>query len=259
MHKSEPPVDRPDEPPVDPLGEMSTEPSAEPSAEPSRESSTETLAEVLRRYGLELPAEQVAQLEAYCQRLWDWNARMNLTRHTDFDKFVSRDLIDTLQLAAWLAEGEQVLDLGSGGGVPGIVLAIVRPDLDVALCESVEKKARALKDLVRPLELPVAVHHARAEDVLEDLRFDAVIARAVGPLWKICFWLQEHWDSAGRVLLVKGPRWSDERLEARERGLMRLVELRRMTGYPMPGTHSESVILKLWRKGRPEPGLSKGG
>ncbi|MCO6455245.1 MAG: 16S rRNA (guanine(527)-N(7))-methyltransferase RsmG [Pirellulaceae bacterium] len=213
----------------------------------------DTLPAALRRHGLELPADQIAQLERYCRLLWDWNRQLNLTRHTDFDKFVGRDLVDSLQLAAWLGQGEEVLDLGSGGGVPGIVLAIVRPDLDVALCESVEKKARVLNDLVRQLDLPVAVHHVRVEELLEDLRFDAVVARAVGPLWKICHWLQPHWDSVGRVLLVKGPAWVEERNEARHRGLLRLVELRRVASYPLVGTSSQSVILKLWRKGRPEP------
>ncbi len=236
-----------------------SQPSAGPSDPSPAEFPGETLADALTRHGLQLPADQVAQLDQYCRRLWDWNAKLNLTRHTDFEKFVSRDLLDTLQLATWLDDGEQVLDLGSGGGVPGIVLAIIRPELDVALCDSVEKKVRVLRDLVDHLDLPVAVHHARVGDVLEDLRFDAVIARAVGPLWKICSWLQDHWDSAGRVLLIKGPRWKDERHEARERGLLRLVELRRVAGYPMPGTHSESVILKLWRKGRPEPGRAKAG
>jgi 16S rRNA (guanine527-N7)-methyltransferase len=217
----------------------------------------DSLSAALDRHGVELPDAQVALLERYCDLLWDWNRKLNLTRHTDFEKFVARDLLDTLQLSAWVADGEEVLDLGSGGGVPGIVLAIIRPDLDVALCESVEKKARVLNDIVDRLELPLAVYHARVEDLLEDMRFDAVVARAVGPLWKICFWLQKHWDCVGRVLLIKGPRWVEERREARSRGLLNHAELRKLAAYKMPDTQSESVILKLWRKGRPEPGPAK--
>lgn len=219
--------------------------------------SPDTLAAAVARAGLELPDTQLVLLDRYCRRLWEWNEKLNLTRHTDYARFVARDLVDTLQLSAWIDDGEEVLDLGSGGGVPGIVLAILRPDLDIALCESVDKKARVLEDLVDHLQLPVAVHHARVEDVLEDLRFDVVVARAVGPLWKICHWLRPHWDAVGRLLLVKGPRWVEERHEARERGLLNHAELRKLASYPMPETGSESVILKLWRKGRSEPGRGK--
>ena len=118
----------------------------------------DTLADALTRHRLELPANQVEQLEKYCQLLWDWNAKLNLTRHTDFEKFVGRDLVDSLQLAAHLREGEEVLDVGTGGGVPGVVLAIVRPDLKMALCDSVGKKARAVESIVKDLGLEIPVY-----------------------------------------------------------------------------------------------------
>ena len=84
-------------------------------------------------------------LERYCELLWEWNEKINLTRHTDYEKFVARDLVDSLAFAEFLEPGEKVLDVGSGGGVPGVVLAIVRPDLKVSLADSVGKKAKVLK------------------------------------------------------------------------------------------------------------------
>lgn len=206
------------------------------------------LTAALERYGLALPEDQVAQLDRYCRLLWDWNTKLNLTRHTDYDKFAGRDLLDSLQLSRLLAPGEEVLDVGSGGGVPGLVLAIVRPDLQVALAESVAKKARVLDTLVGALDLAVTVYHSRAEDVLEDFRFDSLVARAVGPLWKMCQWFAPHWHDFGRLLAIKGPRWAEERHEARQRGLLQNVELRKAASYHMPGTDSESVILQLWAK-----------
>ena len=207
-----------------------------------------TLHEALRRYEIDLPDEVVARLERYCQLLWEWNSRLNLTRHTDFDKFASRDLVDSLQLSRLLAPGEEILDVGSGGGVPGVVLALLRPDLQISLSESVGKRAQALEAIVRALDLSAPVYRDRAESVVEDLRFDALVARAVGPLWKICKWFEPHWHAFGRLLAVKGPRWVEERKAARERGLLKRVELRRAATYRMPGTDSESVILKLWLK-----------
>jgi 16S rRNA (guanine527-N7)-methyltransferase len=194
---------------------------------------------------MELPDAQIQQLDHYCRLLWEWNTKLNLTRHTDFDKFVSRDLLDSMQLGLLLAPDSEVLDVGTGGGVPGIVLAIIRPDLEVSLAESVGKKAKVVEDMVGKLGLPVAVHHERAEAVLEDLRFDTLVARAVGPLWKMCKWFRPHWHSFGCLLATKGPSWTAERAEARAKGLLNGVELRSVATYPMPGTHSNSVILRL--------------
>ena len=213
----------------------------------------DSLATTLSRYGLALAPDVIVQLENYCGHLWDWNRKLNLTRHTDYEKFVARDLIDSLQLAQLLKPGEIVLDVGSGGGVPGVVLAILRPELRISLSESVGKKALVLASIVESLKLPTPVYHARAEHLLVDLRFDALIARAVGPLWKMLKWFQPHWGSIGRLLAVKGPKWVEERGEARHRGLLQNVALRRAAVYTTPGTDAENVILKIWPKDQDEP------
>ena len=189
--------------------------------------------------------ERLAGLDAYCRALWGLNEQINLTRHTNYDLFVRRDLLDTYQLAAFIPASEEVLDLGTGGGVPGIPLAILRPDLQVSLCDSVGKKARAIDGLVRQLKLPIPVHAARAQDVLEDQSFDTVVTRAAGSITQLCNWLQEYWHCFNRLLAIKGPKWVEERGEARHRGVLHGIRLRRIHGYKMPGTKSESVILQL--------------
>lgn len=206
-----------------------------------------TLAAALDRYNIEIPNDQSRLIERYCQLLWHWNERINLTRHTDYNLFVARDLVDSLALAKFLKSDEELLDLGTGGGVPGILLAILRSDLQVSLCESIGKKAQVVNEIVSDLKLPVPVYHSRAEDVLDDFRYDTVVARAVGPLKKILRWLNPHWDALQRLLLVKGPRWVEERGEARHLGLLASLELRRVDQYAMPGTESESVILEIRR------------
>ena len=110
------------------------------------------LARALARHSVDLPRDQVETLARYCHLLWDWNRKLNLTRHTDYEAFVARDVVDSLQLSSLLHESEEVLDVGSGGGAPGVILCIVRPDLQVSLCDSVGKKARALDAVVRELE-----------------------------------------------------------------------------------------------------------
>ncbi len=205
----------------------------------------QSLEDALSACGLSLPDRQREIIDSYCELLWDWNSRLNLTRHTDFETFVARDVVDSMQLADCLEPRESVMDVGSGGGVPGILLSILRPDIRMTLCESVKKKAATLSDIVTRLELPCDVAAARAEEALVDMQFDTLVARAVGPMAKMLRWFQPHWSSIGRLLVVKGPRWVQERKEARHLGLLRSLELRRLRSYPMPGTESESVILVL--------------
>ncbi|HID75393.1 MAG TPA: 16S rRNA (guanine(527)-N(7))-methyltransferase RsmG, partial [Planctomycetaceae bacterium] len=174
----------------------------------------DNLNDALAEQGIRLREDQVHQLDRYCRLLWDWNTRVNLTRHTDYRRFVTRDVVDTLVFADHLEPGERILDVGTGGGVPGVVLAIIRPDLDISLSESVGKRARAVADIVRQLGLRAPVHEARAESLLQRLEFNTLVARAVARLPRLLRWLRPHWDRFDRLLLLKGPAWVKERGEA---------------------------------------------
>ena len=134
---------------------------------------TITLAAALARHGIEMTPEQVAMLEKYAARLWAWNEKLNLTRHTNWEKFVARDVVDSHELAKLLAPNERVLDVGTGGGVPGAVIAILRPDVKVTLCDSVAKKAKAVEAIVREAGVKADVHHARRGRAIgrEEVRF----------------------------------------------------------------------------------------
>jgi 16S rRNA (guanine527-N7)-methyltransferase len=212
------------------------------------------LAAAMARHGIELPGPQVDVLEQYCRLLWEWNAKLNLTRHTDYEKFVVRDLIDSLAFVEFLRPGERILDVGTGGGVPGVVLAVVRPDLDVSLCESVGKKARAVGDIVERLGLAVPVHHARAEEVLLQQKYDTLVIRAVARLRKLLDWLRPRWEAFDRMLVLKGPSWVEERGEARHHGLLHGLALHKLTGYHTPGTDARSVLLEIRPKEQPGTG-----
>jgi 16S rRNA (guanine527-N7)-methyltransferase len=206
------------------------------------------LEQKLTEHGLELPADQISLLDKYRAALWQWNEQLNLTRHTTFEKFVSRDVADSLQLATQLQKGERVLDIGTGGGVPGLVLAICRPDLRVSVCESTQKKARVVQAIVQELGLSVQVYACRAEEVLELQTFDTLTARGVAALTKILTWVAPYWNVFDQLLLVKGQRWVEERGEARHRGLLKPLHLRKVAAYGTSETHAESVILSIRSK-----------
>jgi 16S rRNA (guanine527-N7)-methyltransferase len=206
---------------------------------------SDSLSEALGRHQIELESEQAALVDRYCHLLWQWNEKLNLTRHTDYEKFVSRDVVDSLILSRHLGHGERVLDVGTGGGVPGILLGICRPDLHLSLCESVAKKARVVEQIVAELGLPLDAHHRRAEDLLAERTFDTLAARAVAPLAKLLTWFADRWGAFDRLLAIKGPNWVAERHEARERNLLKGLDLRKLETWPLPGTESESVLLEI--------------
>jgi len=186
-----------------------------------------------------------AQLCRYCELLWDWNRKINLTRHDDMETFVARDLLDTLKISPFIPADARVLDVGSGGGVPGIPLAITRPGLHVDLAESVQKKARVLESICRRLGLKTAVHAQRAEKVLATQSYDVLTIRAVASLRKLLFWFQKVPTRFQQMLLIKGPRWPQEFAEATEEGLTENVELETLATYRTPGHDGESAVLSV--------------
>jgi 16S rRNA (guanine527-N7)-methyltransferase len=206
------------------------------------------LASALAAQQIELSPGQVESLDGYRRQLWSWNERMNLTRHTTIDKFVGRDVVDSQELSNLLERGERVLDVGTGGGVPGVILAILRPDLSVSLCDSTQKKARAVEAMVGELGLPIRIFPNRVEEVLEITTFDTLVARALAPLVKVLPWFHDRWDAFDQLLMIKGPSWIEERAAAREAGLMRNLELRNAASYQAPITGAESVILSIQQK-----------
>ncbi|MFM7138488.1 MAG: 16S rRNA (guanine(527)-N(7))-methyltransferase RsmG, partial [Planctomycetota bacterium] len=142
----------------------------------------------------------------------------------------------------------------TGGGVPGVILAILRPDLRVELADSVAKKARAVAEIVREAGLAIPVHAAAAQELVASrptgsARFDTLVARAVAPLAKLLGWFEPRAEAFGRLLVIKGPRWEEELTEARAQRLGKKVSIRRIASWPLPGTANESVLLEIRRAG----------
>jgi 16S rRNA (guanine527-N7)-methyltransferase len=208
-----------------------------------------SVANECQRLGLQLSPEAIPGVAAYAQRLWSWNERLNLTRHTDVERFVSRDVADAVAIEPHLAAGERVLDVGTGGGVPGVLLAILRPDLSVELSESVGKRAAAVESITREIGLTLPVHARAAQALVAETRFDTLVVRAVAPLVKLLGWFEPLADRFGRLLVIKGPRWEAEKGEARHRGLVKKVRIRRIAAWPLRGSDNESVLLEVRHRG----------
>jgi 16S rRNA (guanine527-N7)-methyltransferase len=181
----------------------------------------EGFAERLAAIGVPLDAAAIAKLGDYLARLLAMNELVNLTAITDPVEAWEKHVLDSLTLVPLLEElsaGARLADIGSGGGLPGLPLAIARPDLKVTLVEATQKKASFLVAVAAALGLTnVSVRAERAEQLGKgDLcgTFDAVTARAVGRLVMLIPLTVPFVRPNGIVLLVKGQRAEEELAEA---------------------------------------------
>jgi 16S rRNA (guanine527-N7)-methyltransferase len=171
--------------------------------------------ELAARANLSLSAQQHARLHQYLELLFAANKWMNLTRIASPAAAEVLHVADALTLLPLLPAGpHRIADVGSGGGVPGIVLAIVRPDATVVLIESTQKKALFLRETVQQLGLEnVSVEPIRAEEAgRSPLResFDIVVARAVATMPWLVEWLLPLVKKGGFALAMKGAKAADE-------------------------------------------------
>ncbi len=156
-------------------------------------------------------ADKMGALGSLATLVRSWNDRVNLVSRKDAEHLEEHHIVMSLLMTqVWPAEGvTEVLDLGTGGGFPGIPLAICLPEVHFTLLDSIAKKARAVQDVVTALRLPnVTVVTSRAENVRE--RFDLVVGRAVTALPQFLRWAGPLLKPGGGVLYFKGTRWSEE-------------------------------------------------
>lgn len=139
------------------------------------------LADGLAQLQLTADAAQQAALLDYLALLWQWNQTFNLTAIRDPQQMVVRQLLDCLAILPWM-QGPRLLDVGSGAGLPGIPLALLRPDWQWVLLDANGKKTRFIQQAVTRLGLTnVTQVHTRLAQFQADVRFDTITARAFAP------------------------------------------------------------------------------
>ncbi len=154
--------------------------------------------------GLSLPDGAEAKLLAYLELLAKWNRVYNLTAVRDTERMVSHHLLDSLAAVPFF-RGTSVLDVGSGGGLPGIPLAIARPELKVTLIDSIAKKTAFLLQVKAELRLGnLAVVTGRVEDYRPEAGFDVITSRAFSDLREFVTLTRHLLKPGGSWLAMKG-------------------------------------------------------
>ncbi|MDQ2798414.1 MAG: 16S rRNA (guanine(527)-N(7))-methyltransferase RsmG [Armatimonadota bacterium] len=214
----------------------------------------ETLTEIVRRgangvWELGLTDAQLTQFARYADMLVEWNAtRMNLTRLTSPRDIAVKHFLDSLALLTIISpkQGARILDVGTGAGLPGLALKIVRPDLRLTLLDSTAKKLSFCRAVADDLGLAgVEIVHARAEQAAKQGnltgQFDLVTARAVAPLDRLLPWLAPFVAPGGLAVALKGLGVAEELELARPIARALGLTLRPLVAVPLPEAEEPTV------------------
>jgi 16S rRNA (guanine527-N7)-methyltransferase len=154
-------------------------------------------------------------LGAYARLIHKWTHRINLVGRSSLEEIEARHIADCRQVADLIPDrAVTCADLGSGAGLPGLVIAICRPDVHVTCVESDRRKASFITQATRILSLEAEVVCARIEAV-PPLGADIVTARALAPLPRLLGHVHRHLDPSGTALVMKGRKWQEELENAR--------------------------------------------
>lgn len=186
----------------------------------------------------------------FLDELLRWNQRVNLTSITNCKQAIEKHLLDSLLLLPHLDNAKNILDMGSGGGLPSIPLAIAVPSLDIVSVDSVGKKINFQKHVKRQLQINnLTVLQSRVEDLnqtrLKEERFDLVVSRAFTSLQTFIAYAAPWLTPGGRILAMKGPEGRNELSSAKKITKQYHLEESLVYSYLLPYSRAERQLIIL--------------
>jgi len=181
--------------------------------------------DIIQKYFPDISVEQLKQLEQLLPLYSEWNEKINVISRKDVDNFYERHVLHSLSIAKVISfqKGETVLDIGTGGGFPGIPLAIFFPETNFILTDSIAKKITVVKEVAAALQLKnVTAVVERAENIRDDM--DYVVTRAVAKMSDLIFWSKNKHPK--KIIALKGGDLKEELQHIRKN--IRIVELKEL-------------------------------
>jgi 16S rRNA (guanine527-N7)-methyltransferase len=208
----------------------------------------QTLKDGAAELGLHLSERQLSRLLAYQALLAKWNKVYNLTALRDPAQMMTHHLLDSLAAVSAFAGAQRVLDVGAGGGLPGIVLAIwaaeAEPQMSITLVDTVQKKTAFLTQVKAELQLSnVSVVHARVEQLPVEQQYDVITSRAFAELNDFIDWSNHLLQEGGKYIALKGimPQQEIDRLPPG-------WNVNKVQALHVPGLDAERHLIFLERK-----------
>ena len=209
----------------------------------------EKLKEYAAGFGIALSAEQLQAFKIYEELLLEWNQKINLTAITAHEEIIVKHFLDSLLLlsAAKPQQGTSIIDVGTGAGFPGIPAKIVRPDIDLTLLDSLQKRVRFLQEVSDALGQKNTLLHGRAEEIGRSAsnrgKYDLASARAVASLPVLCEYCLPLLKVGGVFAALKG--WDVEEEAAQAKPALQKLggELAEICKYELPGENRRSIVL----------------
>jgi len=146
--------------------------------------------EIIEKYFADFTPKQKEQLNALLPLYKEWNEKINVISRKDIDNFYLHHVLHSLTITTQFEfeKGASIMDLGCGGGFPGVPLAIFFPETEFYMVDSINKKLNVVKEIAATIGLTnITVKHTRAEEI-KDKKFDTVVSRAVAPLKELWQW-----------------------------------------------------------------------
>lgn len=219
----------------------------------------EILSSATADYKTQLTEEKLSKFEVYYKLLKKWNEKINLTAITDAEGVAVKHFADSLSILNYcnIPQNAKVLDVGTGAGFPGVVLKIVRPDIQLFLLDSLKKRFLFLDALLSELDLDAEFLRGRAEEYGQDIdlreSFDLVVSRAVAQLNTLSEYCLPFVKLSGRFIAFKGS-GADEEIKSSKKAFQVLGgKLRKIHTFKLPFDGGSRSLVEI-EKIQPTPG-----
>jgi 16S rRNA (guanine527-N7)-methyltransferase len=196
--------------------------------------------------GISLSTDAIQQLITYSELMLKWNKAYNLTAIRDPEQIITHHILDSLTLLPFLTNSKAILDVGTGAGLPGIPIAIARPDLSVTCLDSQQKKINFVQHVITSLKLTNALAiHTRVEDLPAEPKVDTIVSRAFSSLNDFVTLIDNLCDSKTKIIAMKG---REDKVSEESQSLRADFRITGIEAVAVPGLDAERCLVFLTKK-----------